>query len=683
MKIRKLLMRAFGPYKEEVVLDFAGNLDKDNMFVIAGNTGAGKTTIFDAINFALYGEASSKTRDTKGLRSDFAKPEDDTIVELAFTLKGNDYVVKRNPEYLRKKKNGEGHTVKKPDATLDINGGTSFEGGNTITGASKVTETITEILGITSAQFKQLVMIPQGEFKKLLHAKSTEKEEIFRKIFETDIINDFQVKIAKKATELRGNTENLRKQRDGKLKEYLPVEGSVLKPLIDAKDLDINLILKTIKDELKSEEACIKEKEEIKKEKVKEREDLITLYNEGNAINKIISGKIEAEIAIKEVLRGSEENKKRENARDLGRKAMEVSIKEEIFNKVNSDLTMSKTKLNKLNENMEISKGKKEKAEGEYLIAEKETLKVKDIEKELDSLKELKEKTGIYEEKIGYLRSVESGSEKAKELINNLENEKKGKSLKIEEAKAYIEKCSVMKDEKIKLEREKSELVSLKKEVNEFIKNIDSFIKDEENLKELTKNYEESEKLVRLREKLFNEAEDKLFRNQAGILADKLKENEKCPVCGSLNHPEKAKIENEDISKEEVERLKKLFNEANNSLIEIKTEILKLREGIAEKKEKLKEKGKELLKVEEVEEYKALGVQKGNDISVRGKEVLGILSTIDKDLEKEPTMRKELESLEKIIEAKDNAIEENKKKINELEIEKAKVKKDIEEIEKK
>ncbi|MGL4874046.1 MAG: AAA family ATPase [Clostridium sp.] len=684
MKIRKLLMRAFGPYGKEVILDFAGNLDKDNMFVIAGNTGAGKTTIFDAINFALYGEASSKTREVKGLRSNFASEDYDTVVELTFTLKGNEYVVRRNPEYLRKKKSGEGYTTKKADATLDINGGASFDGGDTITGATKVTEAIKDILGISSEQFKQLVMIPQGEFKRLLHAKSEEKEKIFRKIFETEVISKFQDTIREKANKLKGNTGLLSKQRDGKLREYLPIEESKLKPLLDAKELNINLILNNIKDEIKIEESFIKEKEDIKKIKVKEKEDLLTLYNEGKAINEAIEGKVKAEIEVKEILRGSEENKKREEIRDLGKRAIEVSIKEDIFNKVDSDLIISKDKLDKLNETMKVSKEKKENAEKEYLMAEKEALRIKDIEKELDSLKELKEKTGIYEEKKNILKNVDSESEKAKSLVVSLENEKKDKTLKTEEIKNYIEKCSVMKDEKIKLETEKIELQNLKKAINEFIKNIDILMGDEENLKELTSNYEESEKLVRHREKLFNEAEDKLFRNQAGILASKLRENEKCPVCGSINHPEKAKIEDDDITKEEVERLKKTFNEANNSLIKLKTEILKLREKIEENKEILKEQGKEMLGVEEeIEKYKILAIQKGNDINSRGKEVVENLSRIDKTLEKEHNVKREIESLEKIIEAKEKVIEENKKRINELEIEKAKEKKDIEEIEKR
>ena len=120
MKLKKLVMSAFGPYAERQELDFESNLDGKNMFVITGNTGAGKTTIFDAINFALYGEASGSDREGKSLRSDFADPQTPTEVELWFSLRNKEYYVKRSPQYFRAKQRGEGFTESKPSAELKI-----------------------------------------------------------------------------------------------------------------------------------------------------------------------------------------------------------------------------------------------------------------------------------------------------------------------------------------------------------------------------------------------------------------------------------------------------------------------------------------------------------------------------------------------------------------------------------
>ena len=196
MRIKKLVISAFGPYADRQELDFEANLDGKNMFVITGNTGAGKTTIFDAINFALYGEASGSDREGKSLRSDFADPTTPTEVELWFSLRDKDYYIKRSPQYFRAKQRGEGFTESKPNAEIKLK-------DKTVSGPKEVTRLIEEILGITCDQFKQLVMIPQGEFKKLLNSDSDKKEEIFRKIFGTKIFSDIQQNIKNEANDLR------------------------------------------------------------------------------------------------------------------------------------------------------------------------------------------------------------------------------------------------------------------------------------------------------------------------------------------------------------------------------------------------------------------------------------------------------------------------------------------------
>ena len=172
MKLQKLVIVGFGPYALRQELDFEEKLQGKNMFVITGNTGAGKTTIFDAINFALYGEASGSDREAKSLRSDFADSQTPTEVELWFSLRGREYYVKRTPAYIKPKQRGEGFIESKPSAEIKLSK------DKTVTGVTQVTREIESILGITTEQFKQLVMIPQGEFKRLLNAKSEEKEDI-------------------------------------------------------------------------------------------------------------------------------------------------------------------------------------------------------------------------------------------------------------------------------------------------------------------------------------------------------------------------------------------------------------------------------------------------------------------------------------------------------------------------
>lgn len=197
MKPVKLTMSAFGPYADKVEIPFDELLEQ-GLYLITGDTGAGKTTIFDGITYALYGEASGKNREVSSMRSDFAVADTDTYVELEFLLRGETYKVRRRPEYDRPKKRGTGNTKVQGDAELTCPDGT------VITGIRPVTAKVEELLGIDRNQFSQIVMIAQGDFLRLLHANTGERREIFRKIFNTDKYQILQVKLKEESKKLRG-----------------------------------------------------------------------------------------------------------------------------------------------------------------------------------------------------------------------------------------------------------------------------------------------------------------------------------------------------------------------------------------------------------------------------------------------------------------------------------------------
>ena len=279
MKIKKLIVSAFGPYAKEQELDFEKYLSNQNMFVITGNTGAGKTTIFDAINFVLYGEASGSEREGKSLRSDFADASTETEVKLWFSLKGKDYYIKRSPQYFRSKQRGEGLT--KTDAKAEL-----IYDDKTITGTNVVTRQVEEILGITCEQFKQLVMIPQGEFKKLLNSDSDKKEEIFRKIFGTKVFSDIQNNIKTEANNLKKFIEEVLRDRENKIRSFqLRKDDDLLKSLIVNKDLNVELILEEFNKSIeadKEEDKALKENEENIKVKLDNLNKELVLGKEVN-----------------------------------------------------------------------------------------------------------------------------------------------------------------------------------------------------------------------------------------------------------------------------------------------------------------------------------------------------------------------------------------------------------------
>ena len=196
MRPIKLTISAFGPYNSKTEIDFTKFKD-NGIFLITGNTGSGKSSIFDAISFALYGEGScgQERRSSKSFRSDYASLKDKTFVEFEFTHKGNRYRIVRNPEYIRMGIRGTG--LVSENASCELLDYTNNKIYNSITTCNQV---IFEIIGLTREQFSQTVMIAQGDFLKILNAKSDDRKKLFQKIFNTTIYSKLQLSLKEKNT---------------------------------------------------------------------------------------------------------------------------------------------------------------------------------------------------------------------------------------------------------------------------------------------------------------------------------------------------------------------------------------------------------------------------------------------------------------------------------------------------
>ena len=266
MRPIKLTVSAFGPYAGKNELDLE-KLGKGGLYLITGDTGAGKTTIFDAITFALYGEASGSNRETDMLRSKYAAPDVPTFAELLFEYRGENYLIKRNPEYTRPKTKGEGTTTEKADAELHL------PDGKLITGAKNVTKAVAEIIGVDRNQFSQIAMIAQGDFLKLLLASTEDRIKIFQKLFKTQLYSSIQDRLKaesnaldsryqKTADGIRQYIDGIEWSEDDDLKEDIQKAKNGEMPVSEV----LSLVQELIERDEKADELLKEQRERAEKE---------------------------------------------------------------------------------------------------------------------------------------------------------------------------------------------------------------------------------------------------------------------------------------------------------------------------------------------------------------------------------------------------------------------------------
>lgn len=475
MKPINLTISAFGPYKDKVVIDFT-KLGENGIFLITGDTGAGKTSIFDAISFAIFGEVSGSNRPIQSIRSDFADSDTETFVELEFIHKNKIYRILRNPSYEKLKKKGEGFTKKTADASLEFD-------DNVVAGIKNVDTKIEEILGINAKQFKQIAMLAQGEFLKILFAESKDRTEIFRRIFDTNIYNLIAKKLKEK---LKENEDNLKELKNSFITNTANILWSVENKVdISAKDLnevDIATVVEVLKSEIKNNEA----------ENIKLQEKILKKEQEINVDEENIKKQEELNIKIK-------------NYNELLKKQIEYKQQEK-------EIEELKTKISKNQKAKERIKPKEEKVKNQEE-------QIQRLEKDLENLN----------------TKIIDGQKKEKEHNTKIE-------LVNKIGEIYKEYCNCVEI--------KDELL----EKANRLKNIEKLeLKKAEQVKEYTK-IENEYKVMNVN---YLEKEDEFFKEQAGILAEKLEENKPCPVCGSIEHPKIAQKSVSVLTKQELDVLKK------------------------------------------------------------------------------------------------------------------------------
>lgn len=555
MRPLRLTINAFGPYAGKEELDFT-KIKGSNIFVISGPTGAGKTTIFDAISFALFGEASGGSRSIESLKSHHAKRTEISYVELDFLAKGKEYKITRYPTQTVEKelKNGTIKTTEKKHAVELI-----IDEDKVITKTTEADKEIEKILGLNASQFKQIVMLPQGEFKKLLEAESKDKEPIFRNIFGTQKFLKIQDDLKEKSSSLRKKVEGDKQRRDAFITKIDPADNDNLESLINNIDKDVLEIIKLTKELInkdKEEELVLNsDLDKVKKEKIKVEESRFKAEENNKKLE--LKEKIEKDLEnlnlrIKEISEEEVILEKAKRAKELVHLENSLKKADEDFNKKKSELEKDKISLESCNLIFTEREIAYKKAEEDIKLKDNLIKESSEIERKLEKFKVFKDKELI-----------------VKRLGNDLELKSKSNDLLEKEIRASKEKVENLRNtskiisEKevlyVKVENTLKEKENLIKKLRELFSKMKSYDEEFKSHKELVEELSKYERDYLEAKKAYDNGELLFRKGMAGVLALKLKENEECPVCGSLQHPKVAKMENSAPSEDELNNLKKNY----------------------------------------------------------------------------------------------------------------------------
>ena len=532
MRPTELIISAFGPYAGEVTLDMASLGDR-GLYLITGDTGAGKTTLFDAIAFALYGNASGDSRKPRMLRSKYARPDARTYVEMGFSYSGKEYRVRRNPEYMRTKQRGEGETREKPDAQLHM------PDGRLVTGDKAVTAEVEGLLGLNREQFSQIAMLAQGSFSRLLSGRTEDRGIIFREIFKTKPYQLFQEKLKDRAKGLYGRYADSRKS----MEQYA---GGVIT-------------------EGHSEELKLRWKE-------------------------VPQGSLEALLEVLDQLIGADEAQQQGKDRAMALVRDEMAALGMELGKMQGDAAVCRdmaAAADVLRENMPVleqakvryEREKERQADRDGLIGTvtrmEENLKTYDRFDSLqENLKACRKETESLEKRLGQAALEESqwkerndSDEKILESLRQAGEEYQAALTAGERLGEYSGRIGLLAEELAQYGQERKKLEAARE------------------------RYRAAGEESRRADDAYREMYQRFLDNQAGILASRLTEGQPCPVCGSVAHPAPARYleEGNEAAKDKVDRLKAAAEEKDKAAARLSLEAGRLAGSLDTRYERMKQ----------------------------------------------------------------------------------------------
>ena len=611
MKPTKLVMQAFGTYAEQTEIDFT-QFEEKGLFLICGDTGAGKTTIFDAISYALYGEASGSYRDTKNLKSEYVDKKVESFVDFYFTHQGKDYHVCRKPSFKYTNRNG------KPDeqaekVTFYQPDGTTLEGAKNVDGTKEKSGAIPQLLNMDAGQFMQVAMIAQGEFWKLLNAKTNERTEILRTIFQTDAYKKLELKlknrmdvsfaarkereqsISQSFREVKVEPAEISEGISGILAEDLAEDSeeqprSVVQRICDLQEkLQDSKAVWNIEEMLTLLQAAIGEDTE----KAKQKETVLAQAEEElqKLQGTLVSAKDNNAI-LERYARTKEEREVLESQKGLfEERRIQLDRTKQATYKVKPEYDAWSAKEH------EWERTKQLITDGAQTLADCQTragmadAKVKETEalrpeaeqcqKIVDKVREeeprYKEREMLQHE-LGQIQLQLAAQEQQEEALVTAEQMLQKRIGELQE------QLAVWKEEPQQLAQAQAEhdkLLDSQKKTESIAKNlIPAWRRKQQELEEAQREYRENQDAYESAKEAFTHA-DRLYRaNLVGILASDLAEGEPCPVCGATHHEKLATLVEASVTEEQCKELKAVeekkldaFNQATASASSLRADV--------------------------------------------------------------------------------------------------------------
>ena len=561
MRPIKLIMTAFGPYKQQETIDFE-ELGEHRIFAISGNTGAGKTTIFDAICYALYGEASGEERnDTSMLRSQFADDNVYTSVELLFQLKEKTYCIKRQ---LGHKKQGNktitGHAIE----FYEVAGHEQIPCVDRFH-VTDVNKKVEDLIGLSKHQFSQIVMLPQGEFRKLLTSETENKEEILRRIFKTDRYKLMRELLDQKRKEWKDVLQEKQKERELYFRNVfkLPVrDDSLLEILANQEHVNTHQVVEALQQEMDFYEKQVKQLEQQESVQLKQLKEAETSYHEAKALNDRLQD-LQTKQSRYETL-GQERSsiEAKEQQFKQAEQANRLLPFEQWYDEAVQSAEHAEQYMKQMAAKQEQLVFAYERAEQQYEQEKHNETIREETKRNIQVLEELKEVIATFAGKKLKLAASEKQLEQLKREINKLEEQQELGSTQKQQLAGKLKQMEqalmqyITKAEQLSRMREDAKVLKDTYQVWQEVQKYE---------KERTGAFEQ----MNAAQQAYEALEKSWLSEQAGQLAIHLHDGNPCPVCGSTAHPNKATEQEMSVDEEQLNRLREQKTLAEKQFVQI------------------------------------------------------------------------------------------------------------------